>query len=302
MEDMSGHLLNFIQQHFESYDPLTTYIVPVLKTAVIVVISYIILRYSGNWIDRLFKLRHIDEKRAATLSKLLKSVVRYVVYFVAAVTILLNFGVDLMPIFAGAGIVGLAIGFGAQNLVKDVITGFFLIFENQLHVGDYVEVNGKISGTVEEIGLRVTKIREWNERLHYLSNGEISQITNYNRDRMRPLVSVVVPYEENQKVVEQTLDNICHDLFEKYEPYFLEKPSVYGITNLDREGVHYTMMAVTVPEQYWFVERAMRKAIIYTFKSQNIQISYPRRVLFGSQGDNGLPLPIEKLYAERQES
>lgn len=293
--------ITFIQQHFSENDPITTYIVPALKILAIIAVSYIILRYSGSWIDRLFNLRHIDESRATTLSKLLKSIIRYVVYFIATLTILLNFGVDLMPLFAGAGIVGLAIGFGAQNLVRDVITGFFLIFENQLHVGDYVQINGKITGTVEEIGLRVTKIREWNERLHYLSNGEISQVANYNRDQMRPLVDVVVPYEEDQTTVIQVLEGICQKLTKQYESYLLEEFSVYGISNIDDEGVHYTMMAVSIPEQYWFLERELRKTIIHDFKERNIEIAYPRRVLFGAHGENGLPLPVEKLHATKTE-
>ena len=292
-------LVDVIQQHFIENDPITTYLMPVLKIAAILILSFIILRYSGNWIDRLFSIRHVDKKRSETLAKLLKSFIKYAVYFIATLTILINVGLNPTPVLAGAGILGLAIGFGAQNLVRDIITGFFLIFENQLHVGDYVEVNGQITGTVEEIGLRVTKIREWNERLHYLSNGEISRVTNYNRDQMRPLVSVTVPYEEDQHKVEQTLNDICQNLAKQYEAYLLEAPTVYGITALDQNGVHYTMMAVSVPEQYWAIERAMRKAIIYTFQAQNIEISYPKRVLYSAHSDSNAPLPIiEKHRSE----
>lgn len=302
MEEITRRIVELIQQHFVENDPITSYLMPALKIAAILIVAFIILRYSGNWVDRLFSLRHIDEKRAQTLAKLLKSFIYYAVYFIGALTILINIGLDPTPVLAGAGILGLAIGFGAQNLVRDIITGFFLIFENQLHVGDYVEVNGKITGTVEEIGLRITKIREWNERLHYLSNGEISQVTNYNRDQMRPLVNITVPYEEDQQKVEQTLNGICMRLAKEYEAYLLEDPTIYGISNIDREGVHYTLMAVSIPEQYWAIERAMRKAIIYTFQSQNIKISYPKRVLYGAQDGHGLSLPIEKRHAESRES
>lgn len=295
MEQIVQTFTDIIRQHFIDNDPISTYLIPVLKIAAIVIVSFIILRYSGRLIDRLFSLRRIDEQRAVTLSKLLKSFIYYAVYFIGALTILFNIGLDPTPILAGAGIVGLAVGFGAQNLVRDIITGFFLIFENQLQVGDYVEVNGNITGTVEEIGLRVTKIRAWNERLHYLSNGEISRVTNYNRDQMRPLVDVIVPFEEDHQLVMQLLEGICQKLAKQYETSLLEEPTIYGISTLDQDGVHYTVMAVTVPDQYWAFMREMRKLIIHDFKRHHIDMFYPRRILYGdSEGDNGVPIWLKK--------
>lgn len=291
-------ILHIVQRHFLENDPVPTYVIPTLKIVAIVIVSYIILRYSGGWVDRLFQLRTVDENRAATMAKLLKSMIRYAVYFIGTLTILINIGLDPTPVLAGAGIIGLAIGFGAQNLVKDVITGFFLIFENQLHVGDYVEINGKITGTVEEIGLRVTKIREWNQRLHYLSNGEISQIANYNRDQMRPLVDVVVPYEEDQENALELLENICQKLSKQHKPHLIEAFSVYGITNIDDRGVHYTLMAVSVPDQYWFLERELRKTIVRDFKAHRIEIAYPRRVLFGPDAENSPPLIVATRHGK----
>lgn len=291
------NIMSMIQRHFNDNDPVTTYVMPALKIAAIIAIAAIILRYSGRWVDRIFNMRRIDEKRAATLSRLLKSGIRYAVYFIAAFTVLINLGVDLMPIFAGAGIVGLAVGFGAQNLVRDVITGFFLIFEDQLHVGDYVQINGDITGTVEEIGLRVTKIREWSERLHYLSNGEITQVANYNRDQMRALVDVVVPYEEDQEKVEDTLERLLGQLAKEHEAILLDNPSIYGISNLDSDGVRYTVMAVTVPGEHWFMERQMRKAIIRAFQSQHIPIAYPKRVLYSAPDESGWPAPVSRHHA-----
>ena len=156
------------------------------RIVLILFLTYVALRFTGKLIDRIFQLKRIDRKKALTLSKLIKSFARYAIYFVATLTLLFNIGIDPTPVLASAGILGLAIGFGAQNLVRDLISGFFIIFEDQMEVGDYVQVNGKISGTVEEIGIRVTKIREWNQRLHYLSNGEIHHVANYNRVQMRP--------------------------------------------------------------------------------------------------------------------
>ncbi|WP_054950577.1 mechanosensitive ion channel family protein [Numidum massiliense] len=280
-----------LQKYFMENEIVVKYVLPAIapavKIALIIVGSFLILRYSGAFVDRLFKLRSIDEKKSETLAKLLRSVIYYAVYFVAALTILINLGIDLMPLLAGAGIVGLAVGFGAQNLVRDIITGFFLIFEGQLHVGDFVEVNGTISGTVEEIGLRITKIREWNQRLHYISNGEISRITNYNREQMRPIVTVAVPFEADQEKVERVLEQTCRSVYDAHTPFFLEEPSIYGVTELATDGVHYTIIALTVPEQFWFIERELRKTIIDKFQTAGIEISYPRRVVYTPRTENG---------------
>ncbi len=148
-------------------------------------------------------------------------------------------------------------GFGAQSLVKDVISGFFIIFEGQMEVGDYVQINGDVTGTVEEIGLRVTKIREFNQRLHYFSNGEISRVTNYNRDQMRPLVAVTVPFETDQELVQKTLNQVNEDLGRRLAPFVIEPFSIYGITNIGKDGVEYTITAVVTPEEYWSTEREM---------------------------------------------
>lgn len=250
-----------------------------LKVLFIVIVSYIILKVSNRIIDTGFAMRKLPGQKQDTLSKLLKSVMRYAVYFIAGLTILKNVGFDPMPVLAGAGVAGLAIGFGAQNLIRDIISGFFIIFENQFAVGDYVRINNAFEGTVEEMGLRISKIREWNGRLHHIANGEITQITNYNRKVMRPLVDIRVPYEENMQTVFQKLEDVCQSIGEKYARDLIEKPSVFGITDIENGGVQFTIMALSVPEQYWFIERQMRLAIIETFQDDDIEIAYPRRVL-----------------------
>lgn len=168
-------------------DPVTHLLIPIGEILLIIVITFLVIRLVDQLVDRIFKLSKTDSNKAQTLRKLIKSVSHYLIYFIAFVSLMIQIGFDPRPVLAGAGIVGLAIGFGAQNLVRDVITGFFLIFESQLEVGDIVEINGSITGTVEEVGLRVTKIREFNQRLHYLANGTITQVTNYNREKMRAI-------------------------------------------------------------------------------------------------------------------
>jgi small-conductance mechanosensitive channel len=250
-----------------------------LKILVILFISYLATKVLTRVIDATFSLRKTDESKNLTLTKLLKSIVRYVIFFIAGLTILKNVGLDPTPVIAGAGVLGLAIGFGAQNLVRDIINGFFIIFEDQFSVGDYVMINNSSTGTIEEMGLRITRVREWNGRLHNISNGEIKQITNYNREKMRPLVSVRVPYEENMEEVFNKLDQVCKDVGEAHKDGLIEQPTVFGITDIDNGGVQFTVMALSVPAQYWFIERQLRKRIIEVFQSDKIEFAYPRRVL-----------------------
>jgi moderate conductance mechanosensitive channel len=254
-------------------------LVPLGQILIIILLTYIALRYVGRLIDRLLSISRFQEKRGKTLARLIKSAARYAIYFISVITILDKLGVQIAPILAGAGIVGLAIGFGAQNLVKDVITGFFLIFDNQMEVGDFVQINNNIQGTVEEIGLRITKIREFNQRLHYLSNGEIIQVTNYNRDQMRPLVTVTVPYESDQNKVQETLEDVCQDIGQRFAPYLIEHPSVFGVTNIKFDGVEYTIMALCTPEEYWLIEREMRKSVVHHFNERKLEFQYPRSIL-----------------------
>jgi small-conductance mechanosensitive channel len=250
-----------------------------LKILVIFFVSYLAMKVVTRVIDAAFSLRKIDENKNLTLTKLLKSIVRYVIFFIAGLTILKNVGLDPTPVIAGAGVLGLAIGFGAQSLVRDIINGFFIIFEDQFNVGDYVMINNSITGTIEEMGLRITRVREWNGRLHNLANGEIKQITNYNRDKMRPIVSVRVPYEENMEEVFNKLGQVCKDIGEKYSTDLLEQPSVYGISDIENGGVQFTLIALSTPAQYWAIERALRLRIIEVFQSEKVEIAYPRRVL-----------------------
>jgi small-conductance mechanosensitive channel len=261
-------------------DPVQYVLLPIGEIMLIILLTVIALRFIDRLIDKVFELSRIESKKANTLRKLIKSISRYGIYFMSVLTLLINLGFDPLPVLAGAGILGLAIGFGAQNLVRDIITGFFLIFESQLEVGDFVEINGQINGTVEEVGLRVTKIREFNQRLHYIANGNITQVTNYNREKMRAIVAVTVPYESDLSVVNEALDQVCSSIAKRYAPYLIEPPEVMGITRIDQTGVEFTVTALSEPEQHWSLEREMRKEAVISLHKQGIQIAYPRSVIY----------------------
>jgi small conductance mechanosensitive channel len=234
-------------------------------------------------IKEVFKHREIGEnfiekRRAQTLEVLLRSVLTYVVFFVTGMMILQIFNVNTSAILASAGILGLAVGFGAQNLVKDVISGFFILFEDQFSVGDFVETAGVV-GTVEEVGLRTCKIRQWTGQLHVIPNGEVTRVTNYNRGPMLALVTVGIAYEEDIDRAIAVLQQECEIAFREIET-ILDTPQVQGVTELADSSVNIRAIAPTVPGEHWAVERELRRRFKYALDRAGIEIPYPRRVLY----------------------
>ncbi|WP_223836305.1 mechanosensitive ion channel family protein [Paenibacillus oceani] len=175
-----------------------------------------------------------DPRRTNTIGRLIGNVITYTVNFFVIILILSQFGFNLAPILAGAGVLGLAIGFGAQSLVKDVITGFFIIFEDQFAVGDVIQT-GANKGTVEEIGIRVTRLRSASGEIHIIPNGLITQVTNFSTHNSLAILDVTVAYdtdlEKAMEITKDTAKEVYHhsDLIVK-EPVIL---GVQAVTNTD---------------------------------------------------------------------
>jgi small conductance mechanosensitive channel len=220
----------------------------------------------------------LEDRKAKTLAPLLKSVLRYTVYFFVAISIL-----DMLEIVsaatlaASAGILGLAVGFGAQGLVRDVLTGFFILFEDQFSVGEYVDAAG-LSGVIEEIGLRVTKIRDFSGALHIVPNGAIDKVTNYDRGNMRALVKVAVAYGEDHGRVSAVLERAMEEL-KKEIPTITDGPQVLGMSELLDSGVEYLLWARGEPGTQWALAREMRKKAKLALDAAGIEVPYPHRVL-----------------------
>ncbi|NAO99615.1 mechanosensitive ion channel, partial [Halomonas sp. MG34] len=248
------------------------------------VLALIVVRVTRNVVDRLFKKREkgpirITERRENTLKKLIKNVVAYIVYFIAIIMILDNvFGFQVGALLAGAGVAGLAIGFGAQNLVRDIISGFFIIFEDQFSVGDYVGVAG-IEGTVEEIGLRTTKVLSWTGELNVLPNGNVTQVINYSVHNGLSIVDVNIPYESNVNDAENAINNIVATLPDKYD-FIVGVPEIIGVQNLDVSHFTIRIIADTLPGFQWAGERNIRKEIQNQLYNAGIEIPAPRIVMY----------------------
>lgn len=219
-----------------------------------------------------------SERRENTLLKLTENVLAYVVYFIALVNVLAILSFDVKGLIAGAGVLGLAIGFGAQNLVRDIITGFFIIFEDQFSVGDFVRI-GQFEGTVEEIGLRTTKIKNWTGELHILPNGSVVEVTNFSLHNSVAVVDVSIAYEENIAEAEQVIGELLETLQAKYTE-IVSTPKLLGIQMLAASDVTLRITAETTPMNHYYVARMIRKDIKLCLDEHGIEIPYPRMVMY----------------------
>ncbi len=219
-----------------------------------------------------------DDRRSKTISKLIQSIIKHTVNFITLLLILSQMGFELMPLLAGAGVVGLAIGFGAQNLVKDIITGFFIIFEDQFAVGDVIQTNG-VKGTVDEIGLRTTVIKTWTGEVHIIPNGSIDKVTNFSLYNSMAVVDISIAYEEDIDQAVRVLKQTADQLFDKNEN-MVKEPNVLGVQTLGDSDVVLRVTAECLPNTHFAVGRQLNENIKKAFDAQNIEIPYPRLVTY----------------------
>ncbi|MGD6833126.1 mechanosensitive ion channel family protein [Sutcliffiella halmapala] len=252
-----------------------------LKLLVIIVVYAIVKSIGTKIITRLFKRatekQGISAGRGKTLEKLTTNIFTYALIFFLVIMVLENvFDVRTTAILAGAGIIGLAIGFGAQGIVSDVVTGFFLLLEKQVDVDDYVTTAG-FSGIVEEVGLRTTKIRDFDGSLHYLPNREISSLTNHSRGNMRALVDIGISYEDNIDHAIEVIQGVC-DAIAAEDPAIKDGPNVIGVQGLGASDVVIRIIAKTENMMQWAIERKLRKGIKEALDANGIDIPYPHQV------------------------
>ncbi|GAB7388509.1 mechanosensitive ion channel family protein [Bacillaceae bacterium] len=252
-----------------------------VKIVIIVFASQFTVKIARAAVDKVFAQRErnripFDRRRTGTLRSLVNNVIGYTVYFIAILLVLAQFGIDLRPVLAGAGVLGLAIGFGAQNLVRDVISGFFIIFEDQYAVGDYIQT-GNFSGTVKEIGLRTTKIQSWTGEIHIIPNGKINEVTNYSIHNSLAVIDVSVAYEEDIDKVMQALQEIVQGAKDELEDVVAD-PQVLGVHNLGPTEVVIRITVECKPMSHFSVARILRAKIKSEFDKRGIEIPYPRLV------------------------
>jgi small conductance mechanosensitive channel len=219
------------------------------------------------------------ERRAETLGSVLTNAARVLVVAFFLLMTLQEFGVNIGPLVAGAGVAGVALGFGAQSLVKDVISGFFLLMENQFGVGDIINVDDKNSGTVERMTLRITQLRDPEGRAHFIPNGSILRVVVLSKDFARALVEVEVGYGTDPDRVFQVLREIGLGLHQDRPDQVLEPTEVKGIDTLTQTGFIIRTLTKTAPGAQWDVARELRRRILIAFHEAGIEIPYPQRVV-----------------------
>ena len=221
-------------------------------------------------------------QRMDTLGTIFSSAIGLVVWTVVIVTILAStFGVNVGPLLAGAGIVGVALGFGAQDLVKDFLSGFFMLVEDQFGVGDVVDV-GDATGVVEGLGLRSTRLRDVTGTLWHVPNGEIRRVGNMSQEWSRALLDIGVAYgadiDQAAQEIKDVADAMAHE--EAYEPLFLADPEIWGVQELGSDSVTIRLVIQTKPGEQWAISRELRRRVKLAFDNAGIEIPFPQRTVW----------------------
>lgn len=252
-----------------------------IKIILIYVIGRIITKVANKALEHMLVEREksplkFDARRTRTIGKLMGNIIKYAVNFTMVLMILNQFGIRLEPLLAGAGVVGLAVGFGAQSLVKDVITGFFIIFEDQFAVGDVIQT-GNFKGTVEEIGMRVTRIKSWTGEVHIIPNGTITQVTNFSVNNSIAVVDVSIAYEED---TDKAIEIMKQTVNKNYETNvnMVKEPEVLGVQALAGANVTLRATVECKPNMQFAVARELYADIKKAFDARGIEIPYPRVV------------------------
>ncbi len=257
-----------------------------IKIGIILLIMVIAKKLITSFIDNLFHNKlltnaskndalELEEKRLHTLSRLFKSIATYAIYFIAIITCLDMVGFSVTTILAGAGVLSLAVAFGAQSIVEDLMSGIFIVLENQYSVGEYVQID-TTQGIVKEIGMKTTKIQTYDGQLMIIKNGNIGTVINYSRSAQRGYVEVGIAYEENISNAVSVIEQACASIAEQYKAELDELPNVQGVTELADSSV---VIRATFTAWNWKqlpIERALRQAIKEELDKAGVEISYPK--------------------------
>ena len=263
LEDVSRGLLGGF------YDPT----LKIAKIIVIIILAIIIAKVGRIIIRKFFENQKkfkfkLDDKRLDTMSTLLASIFKYVVY-IGAILMILSDILKLQSVLAAAGVGGVAIGFGAQSLIKDTISGFFILLEDQFAVGDLVTINNMM-GTVVNMELRVTRLKNYTGDVYIIPNGEIKMVTNHTRDNKMVIVNIPVAYSSNIEKVNELARKVCEEVKDEFS-VFTETPTVLGITELGKTNMNLQITARTFPNEQFAVERRIRLKIKESFEANGIE-------------------------------
>ncbi|HXF92460.1 MAG TPA: mechanosensitive ion channel family protein [Nitrospiraceae bacterium] len=279
-----------------------------LRIALILVIGYLGLRFLRLGLQQLERVIILANepgeqvpgtarKRAATLTGILRTIASAVIWAIMIIEVLHQIGLDIRPILAGAGIIGLAVGFGAQNLIRDLISGFFLILEDQIRLGDVAVINGT-GGLVEAITFRTITLRDFSGVVHIFPNGAITTLSNMTKEWSAFVLDMGVAYKEHPDRVMEVMRQVGEDL--QNDPNFRDKfvspIEIIGVENFADSAIVIRIRIKTRPLEQWNVGREYRRRLKLAFDAQRIEIPFPHRSLY--VGEASGPFKVQVLPAD----
>ena len=255
----------------------------IVKVVLILVLAMVVQRVVAQSVTQVLKIANARERgedkeefkqRIETISYVLAATLGFIIWAIAGFTILSELGINVAPILTGAGIVGLAVGFGAQNMVRDMISGLFILIENQYTKGDVVRIAG-LEGLVEEVNLRRTVLRDLDGVVHSIPNGEIKTASNLTQEFSKINLNLLVEGEKNFDEVIKVINKVGEDLNKKepFSKYIAEAPHVLRVEGLDKEGVVFKVVGTTKPIRQWEVMGELRRRLKEVFDDRKILIS-----------------------------
>lgn len=226
------------------------------------------------------------KQRARTLGSVMRSAASIVIFTLAILMSLAEFNVNLGPLIAGAGIAGAALGFGAQSIVKDFLSGFFMLIEDQYAVGDVIDV-GEAAGVVEAIGLRTTQIRDVNGTLWYFPNGEIRRVANKSQQWARAVLDIEVAYDTNIEKASRVIKEVADQVWHEHVPNatIIEEPELWGVELFGESSIAIRLVCKVEPGEQWNTNRVIRRRVKEAFDREGIEIPFPQRVIWTKQAE-----------------
>lgn len=243
---------------------------------IIIVVSYLLNRALKKLTKRMLKNKHLsDENKVKTVLNLINSIIKYIIFIVAILMILEVYDIDTKTIVASLGLMGVVIGLAVQDMLKDLISGIFIVFEDQYRVGDFITVDD-FTGEVISVGMKTTKIKAYNGNVKIISNGSISSVINHSKKDNLAIVDVSVSYDDDLDKVEKILDDICANFSNNN---LKGKIEILGIEQLGESGIVYRLVGKCEPMKHFEIQRKLRKVIKTEFDNNNITIPYNQVVV-----------------------
>lgn len=251
------------------------------------IFQYLVPRFLKRTVTTRMKGKPSTEitKRTRTLARVIRNTIGILIGIVTLFTILAEMGINIGPALASLGVIGIAVGFGAQSLMKDLINGLFILMENQFGIGDVVKI-GDVSGFVEEVNLRRTVLRDLDGVVHYIPNGEIIIASNYTKEYSRVNLNITVSYEADLDRVITVINGVCSKLSKEkaWQGKIIKAPQVLRIDNFGDSGIEIKILGDTAPLAQWEIMGELRKRLKKEFDKQSIEIPYPHMKVYFAGG------------------